>query len=136
MDAARENSQKFGQLAIQLGFLSHEQLEGCLKLQEFQKKRASCDRLGQIMKAKNYLTEIQIQQVLELQERNAKAKEEVEEAVEEIVEIESGSFDAFQNTFENNPLLYSEHGASIEMEPQNEQTHDDILQAEIGRAHV
>jgi len=55
----------FGVLALGMGIITKEQLEECLKLQE--KGADDWHMLGTIMLEKGYMTESQIQQVLDAQ---------------------------------------------------------------------
>lgn len=55
----------FGVLALGMGIISKEQLEECLKLQK--KQSDDWHMLGTIMLEKGYMTEEQIQQVLDAQ---------------------------------------------------------------------
>jgi hypothetical protein len=55
----------FGVIAMSLGIISKEQLEECLKLQK--KHSDDWHMLGTIMLEKGYMTESQIQQVIDAQ---------------------------------------------------------------------
>ena len=62
-----EQEKKIGKILQDMGFVSLDQLEEALQLQEKEKK---AKKLGQILKEKGVITENQIQRVVGLQRKN------------------------------------------------------------------
>ncbi len=60
---------RFGEIAIKLGFTSLEHIEECMRLQEKMVQLGSpMKKLGDILLAKGYITEVQLREILKMQE--------------------------------------------------------------------
>jgi Zn ribbon nucleic-acid-binding protein len=61
----------FGKIAIKAGMCSEEQIDECVRLQEEMEQRKP---LGMIMLEKSYITEEQLQRIIEIQKQNLQEK--------------------------------------------------------------
>jgi len=64
---------RFGRIAIQLGFITHEQLEEAVSVQRAAAKAGFRKRLGDILVRKGYITSEQVQKILNGQTADAKS---------------------------------------------------------------
>jgi eukaryotic-like serine/threonine-protein kinase len=68
MPDERENL-KFGEVAIKLGYTSLERIDECMRLQEKMRDMGTpMKKLGDIMLAKGYLTDVQVREILKYQD--------------------------------------------------------------------